>query len=229
MHIHIRKSLTPSLTRFLSVCVSICLSVCLSVCLPRSLSLSLSLPPPPLSIPHFVYFSVHLTLYISFCPPRLPRWWMARRIRNMSLFRRNRSLWRRNRALLRRIKTLLRRKGLLCREIGLIASLRSNGAFWDYLVDGCREVTNSPWHLLTAKSRSRTWSGGCVCVRKRVCECVCVCVRERETVCARSTGWLRLVGSLKVKVSLAKEPYKRDDTLQKRPIIWRSLLIVATP
>jgi len=27
----------------------------------------------------------------------------------------------------------------------------------------------------------------------------------------------------------AKEPYKRDDILQKRPIILRSLLIVATP
>jgi len=42
-------------------------------------------------------------------------------------------------------------------------------------------------------------------------------------------GWLRLVGSLKVKVSNAREPYKRDDILQKRPIILRSLLIVATP
>jgi len=42
-------------------------------------------------------------------------------------------------------------------------------------------------------------------------------------------GWLRLVGSLKVKVFFAKEPYKRDDILQKRPIILRSLLIVATP
>jgi len=42
-------------------------------------------------------------------------------------------------------------------------------------------------------------------------------------------GWLRLVGSLKLWVSFAKEPYKRDDILQKRPIIWRSLLIVATP
>jgi len=41
--------------------------------------------------------------------------------------------------------------------------------------------------------------------------------------------WLRLVGSLKVKVSNAKEPYKRDDILQKRSIILRSLLIVATP
>jgi len=34
---------------------------------------------------------------------------------------------------------------------------------------------------------------------------------------------------LKLQVSFAKEPYKRDDILQKRPIIFRSLLIVATP
>jgi len=31
------------------------------------------------------------------------------------------------------------------------------------------------------------------------------------------------------RVSFAKEPYKRDDILQKRPIILRSLLIEATP
>ena len=42
-------------------------------------------------------------------------------------------------------------------------------------------------------------------------------------------GWLRLVGSWKLQVSFTKEPYKRDDILQKRPIILRSLLIVATP
>jgi len=41
--------------------------------------------------------------------------------------------------------------------------------------------------------------------------------------------WLRLVGSLKLQVSFAKEPYKREDILQKRPIILRSVLIVATP
>jgi len=29
-------------------------------------------------------------------------------------------------------------------------------------------------------------------------------------------GWLRLVGSLKVQVSIAKEPYKRDCILQKK-------------
>jgi len=42
-------------------------------------------------------------------------------------------------------------------------------------------------------------------------------------------GWLRLVRSLKLLVSFAKEPYKRDYILQKRPIKLRSLLIVATP
>jgi len=42
-------------------------------------------------------------------------------------------------------------------------------------------------------------------------------------------GWLRLVGSLISWVSFAKEPYKRDDILQKRPIILRSLLIACLP
>ena len=41
--------------------------------------------------------------------------------------------------------------------------------------------------------------------------------------------WLRSVGSLKSQVSFAKEPWKRDDILQKRPVIFRSLLNVATP
>jgi len=46
-------------------------------------------------------------------------------------------------------------------------------------------------------------------------------------------GWPRLIGSLKLQVSFAKESfakesYKRDDILQKRRIVSRSLLIVAT-
>ena len=32
-------------------------------------------------------------------------------------------------------------------------------------------------------------------------------------------GWLWLIGSLKLQVHFAKEPYKRDDILQKRRII----------
>ena len=63
----------------------------------------------------------------------------------------------------------------------------------------------------------------------------CVYVRasmlteQRQTDQQTDMGWLRLVGSLKLLVSFAKEPYKRDYILQKRPIILRSLLIVATP
>jgi len=41
--------------------------------------------------------------------------------------------------------------------------------------------------------------------------------------------WLRLVGFSKLQVSFAKEPYKKDNILQKRRIILRSLLTVATP
>ena len=42
-------------------------------------------------------------------------------------------------------------------------------------------------------------------------------------------GWLRLEGSSKWWVSFAKEPYKRDDILQKRPVILKEALIVDTP
>jgi len=41
--------------------------------------------------------------------------------------------------------------------------------------------------------------------------------------------WLWLVGSIKLYVSFAKEPYKRDGILQKRPIIESILLTAATP
>jgi len=42
-------------------------------------------------------------------------------------------------------------------------------------------------------------------------------------------GWLWLVGSIKLWVSFAKEPYRRANILQRRPIILSILLIVATP
>jgi len=50
---------------------------------------------------------------------------------------------------------------------------------------------------------------------------MCISIEEQYHV--------RLVGSLKLQVSFAKEPYTRDYILQKRPIVLRSLLIVATP
>ena len=54
-------------------------------------------------------------------------------------------------------------------------------------------------------------------------------IEDFEAFRSRTMGWLRLVGSLKLQVSLAKETCKRGYILQKRPIILRSLLIVATP
>jgi len=42
-------------------------------------------------------------------------------------------------------------------------------------------------------------------------------------------GWLWLVGWIKLLVSFAKETYKRDAILQKRPINLSILLTVATP
>ena len=54
------------------------------------------------------------------------------------------------------------------------------------------------------------------------------CERDLYFFATSHMGWLRLVGSLKLKVSFAKEPYKRDDILQKRPIVLSILLTVAT-
>ena len=57
-------------------------------------------------------------------------------------------------------------------------------------------------------------------------------LRSTRTAGLRSTrhplrGWRRrswdLVGSFKLQVSFAKEPYKRDDIPQKRPIIFRTI------
>ena len=64
--------------------------------------------------------------------------------------------------------------------------------------------------------------------------CLGVCTYEHiycraNRASSKAMGWLRLVGSLKLYVSVAKEPYTRDYILQKRPTVLRSLLIVATP
>ena len=42
-------------------------------------------------------------------------------------------------------------------------------------------------------------------------------------------GWLWLVGWIELYVWFAKEPYKRDDILYRRPIILSILQSVATP
>ena len=81
----------------------------------------------------------------------------------------------------------------------------------------------------------------CLSICRSVCLSVCLCqclVCLSAFLYMRSTGggdwnqdmgWLSLVGSLKLQVSFEKEPYKRGDVLRKRPVILKSLLIVATP
>ena len=50
-----------------------------------------------------------------------------------------------------------------------------------------------------------------------------------ESLKIHPMGWLWLVGLIKLQVSFAKELYKRDNILQKRPMILLILLAVATP
>jgi len=78
-----------------------------------------------------------------------------------------------------------------------------------------------------------TWLCKCV-LYDFVCVCdttlyVCDMTLYVCVTCLFNMGWLRLVGSLKMEVSFTKEPYTRDYILQKKPIILRSLLIIATP
>ena len=54
-------------------------------------------------------------------------------------------------------------------------------------------------------------------------------MNNSDSFAGDAMGWLRLVSSLKLQVSFPKEPFTGDDILQKRPMILRSLLIVATP
>jgi len=53
-------------------------------------------------------------------------------------------------------------------------------------------------------------------------------LRDERVIWWEAMGRLPLVHSLKLYVSFAKEPCKRDDILKRRPIILRSVLIVAT-
>jgi len=67
-------------------------------------------------------------------------------------------------------------------------------------------------------------------VHAQICY-TCVRVLAYVGVCLPHTGYgvATISRLLKIKVSFAKEPCKRDDILQKRPTISRSLLFVATP
>ena len=97
-------------------------------------------------------------------------------------------------------------------------SIRAGGNFLYHSCTGSEGASGGgqPFNIFT-------WftgigAGGCI----RVCESVIYLWATTS-----SMGWLRLVGSSRLKVSFAKESYKRDDILQKRFIILRSLLTVA--
>ena len=56
-----------------------------------------------------------------------------------------------------------------------------------------------------------------------------MCTRQHLVAAKNCYGMACSSRLLKLQVSFAKEPYERDDILQKRPVILRSLLVVATP
>jgi len=56
-----------------------------------------------------------------------------------------------------------------------------------------------------------------------------MCLDIVDIYCVDAMGWLRLVGSLKLYVSLENIGLFCGALLQKRPTILRSLLVIATP
>ena len=90
-----------------------------------------------------------------------------------------------------------------------------------------RRVTHKTSVTHTHTHESRTYTRGVTNLHTRlfcVTHRTCPMCGLRQMTCEQ-----RLVGSSKLWISFAKEPYKRYDILQKRRMILRSLLIVATP
>jgi len=87
-----------------------------------------------------------------------------------------------------------------------------------------------PWLIYVACHDSCVLCATCL-----VLEYYCVpmthvcCVSHNSCIRYDTMGWLRLVGSLKLWISFAEYSLFYRALLQKRPIILRSLLIVATP
>jgi len=85
--------------------------------------------------------------------------------------------------------------------------------------------------LVVVESEDDGWlssQAGCVVGRassEGISPCHCVPLKSEDGVAAIS----RLLKIISLFCTFAKEPHKRDDILKKRPIILRSLLIVATP
>jgi len=100
------------------------------------------------------------------------------------------------------------------------------------LVRTAESISKSAWASYAMSPCVYVQSQSCVAssthfTLKCTLECVsstsCLMWNERmshgECVTGAAVGRLRLVGSFKLYVSFAKEPIKRDDILQKRPVI----------
>ena len=91
-----------------------------------------------------------------------------------------------------------------------------------------REYVGARKHLLFVKSWVSCSLFRCKCVRMGVWVGVCMCVYTFVYLFICRYGVASNSMLLNLVDLFAKEPYKRDYILQKRPMILRSLLIVAT-
>jgi len=95
----------------------------------------------------------------------------------------------------------------------------------------CTQLSCDVTHAihLCDMTESYVWHDLFICVTWLIhtCDITQLCVWHDVFHTYSDMGWLQLVGSIKLYVSFAKEPYKRDAMLQKRPIILSILLTVA--
>jgi len=95
---------------------------------------------------------------------------------------------------------------------------------WTWIIDWVGRCVMMSWHT--------TWVGLTLYLLLLMSRVMAHYVLDpilRDMAQLVGTGWLRLVGSLKLKVSSAECRLFYTSILRKRPIILRSLLIAATP
>ena len=143
-------------------------------------------------------------------------------------------------------RALLQKRPIILRSL-LIEATPSNKSAREY--HNLRDESQKNYRSLLQKSpiketMNRVTARMCerakLCERAKICEraksyerakiaCTAIHLQPKSVTHFCCVGWLLLVGSIKLQVSFAKVPCKRDGILQKRPIILRSLLIVARP
>jgi len=123
-------------------------------------------------------------------------------------------------------------QGLRCAGV-LLCALRVWSTWCLFVMRVCVTVCAGVCDCVCGVRHECMRAAMCVCVTghlwglkymsvSRVCVCVWLCVYKKWSIIVWSRitmGWLQRVGSLKLYVSFAKEPHKRDVILQKRPMI----------